>query len=122
MHSRPIRDGFTLIELLVVIVIIAVICALLLPAVARSKAAGSGTVCLNNLKQWGLATHVYAADHDDFLPPEGFANPTASHTNTGWYIQLPEIMKLPRYHDMEWRTDAAAALPRSIWICPANLR
>src|SRR5438093_4418002 len=41
-----------------------------------------GIACLNNLKQWGLATHLYADDHDDFLPPDGTPNPRSEeHTS-----------------------------------------
>lgn len=122
MNSRRTYTGFTLLELLVVIAILAVLSALILPAVARTKAAGSNVVCLNNLKQWGLATQMYASDNDDFLPPEGFANPNDTHTKTGWYIQLPQAMNIPRYHDMEWRTNAAAPTGKTIWLCPNNTR
>src|SRR5207253_1596831 len=60
--------------------------------------------------------------NDDFLPPEGFPNPTATQTNTGWYIQLPRVLGLPRYHDQEWHTNAAADIGKTIWICPSNPR
>jgi prepilin-type processing-associated H-X9-DG protein len=61
-------------------------------------------------------------DHDDFLPPDGAPNPGGRDTNSGWYIQLPETLNLPRYHDQPWRTDATADPGRSVWICPANKR
>jgi len=66
-RRRPDKDGFTLIELLVVISIIAVLVAILLPALNRARAASKAVVCLSNLKQWGLITALYAADNDDKL-------------------------------------------------------
>jgi len=116
------RFGFTLIEVLVVTAILAVVGALVLPAVAQAKSRFQALVCLNNLRQWGLATHLYAAEHDDYLPPDGAPNPGATATNLGWYIQLPAQLALTRYHDLAWRTNPAAPLERSIWICPANQR
>jgi prepilin-type N-terminal cleavage/methylation domain-containing protein/prepilin-type processing-associated H-X9-DG protein len=118
--------AFTLIELLMVIAVIAILTALLLSALHRVRGASQATTCRNNLRQWGTATQLYAADHDDFLPPEGKSAPLESDlANPGyraWYIQIPEQMNQPRYRDMPWRTNWIIHPENSIWICPANPR
>ena len=62
------NKAFTLIELLVVIAIIAILAALLLPALARAKENATGIACMNNNKQIMLAWSLFASDHEDRSP------------------------------------------------------
>ena len=125
-YSMRASRAFTLVELLVTIGVIAILAAMILPVLGSARGTTRAITCLNNLQQWGMATHVFALDHDDLLPPEGKATPSDDDLNNNgyraWYVQLPEQMKLPRYRDMPWRTNSSIQPDPSIWICPANSR
>src|ERR1039457_1035338 len=80
------RAGFTLIELLVVIAIIAILAALLLPALSRAKEKGRQIVCVSNLKQMTLAWIMYPGDNNDRLAPnhDGATSGPTINWIAGW--------------------------------------
>jgi len=124
-RGRNFQQAFTLIELLVCIAVIGILAGILLPVLSRAKAKAQAIQCINNLKQWGLATQLYVTDNDDYLPKEGLATPADKNlnpTNKAWYIQLPEEIGLASYASMPWRTNSHITPGNSIWICPSNPR
>lgn len=96
-YRRSDPTGFTLIELLVVIAIIAILAAMLLPALAKAKEKAMRTQCINNLKQITLSTHMYGNDSREYLPEPNW-NPAWSRR--GWLYDassgtVPNIQVAP---------------------------
>ena len=105
---RAAARGFTLIELLVVIAIVAILIALLLPAVQNAREAARRTQCINNLKQIGIALHGYHETNQSF--PHGWIGVTANQPDInglngwGWASKLLHRMEQPAlYHEINFK-------------------
>ncbi len=86
VRPRRATAGFTLIELLVVIAIIAILAALLLPALGRAKGKARQIACINNLKQLAIAGTLYAGDANDHVPPNGLGSPDVLNGQRLWVL------------------------------------
>jgi len=87
------KKGFTLIELLVVIAIIAILAAMLLPALARAREQARRGVCISNLKQIGLGVHMYAQDYDESFPTYPGTDPDNWLTGQCLGLLIPKYIK-----------------------------
>jgi prepilin-type N-terminal cleavage/methylation domain-containing protein len=121
--------GFTLIELLVVIAIIAILAAMLLPALAKAKQSAYKAQCASNFKQWGIAVTMYAGDFSDFFPDDS-GNPlipaqkpiAPTHNDPGWVSPLFDTSFYPSYLYKNITGTAATGLRKQndVLYCPTD--
>jgi len=139
MNYTPAKThAFTLLELLVVLATIAVLAALMLPALANTRNNVKPAGCQSNLRQWATATQLYAADNGDQIPTDGMgANgvwgpgsplPTGTPDDTNaWFNLLPQYAGEQRfttfYHTPGGDPRLKYPFPGNnigkIWMCPA---
>ena len=109
-ESSTKRSGFTLIELLVVIAIIAILAAMLLPALAAAKQKALKAKCGNNLHQVGVATQMYTSDNRDYLPATALGQ--AGTANALWDLPRPMADAM---------SGGSSNLYRGIFYCPGSV-
>jgi len=124
---HPSRGGFTLVELLVVIGIIALLIAILLPALRRAREAAVAASCLSNLRQIGMAFHIYADENNGWLPSPG-QNRDFRLAPGALALTYPERLVLARAMKMDlpkgwswYDTGGSRYYPmcaRSVFACP----
>jgi prepilin-type processing-associated H-X9-DG protein len=124
MNVGAYRLGFALVELLLVIFILALLMGILLPVLARTRAAAKSVRCQSNLRQWGIALHCYMMEHDSSIPRRGQGiQPTHKiERPEDWFNCLAPYAGEKPYKELVAEGRRPQPGDDSIFVCPRALR
>lgn len=104
------RSAFTLVELLVVIGIIALLIAILMPALNRARQAAIQTACLSNIRQTGMSLLMYVQDNNNYLPRGYYAPPDTAYEGQT-YFTWAYVLKVNGYFEAPYKMGECPAMP-----------